>query len=144
MKLALVKRPDSSLEPNSNEDRELLRKVKMGSVLLLSGRKVRNGQHHRKLFKLLDLIYENQEIYTNPTDLLVDIKIKAGHYTEYITREGQLVYLPKSISFGEMEQHDFDVFYSRVIDIAVGDPDFLKGMSREELEAAVTARLNFA
>jgi hypothetical protein len=144
MKLHLVKRPDSCLEPDTDLDREHLRKVKIGSVLSVEAKKPRNSQHHRKLFKLLDLMFQNQQRYTSVEHMLVDIKIKAGHFDEYITREGQLVYVPKSISYGSMEQHDFERFYDRVLDIAVGDPDYLQGMTKQQLESAVMERMGFA
>ena len=81
--------------------------------------KARNPGHHRKMFKLLQLAYENQDIYDNFEDFFVEVKLKAGHYAEHITTKGKLVYVPKSIEFASMDQTEFAQFYNKVLTIVM-------------------------
>jgi len=49
--------------------------------------------------------------------LLVEVKLKVGHYQEYITTSGQVVYIPKSISFGAMDEYEFSDFFNRALSV---------------------------
>ena len=80
-------------------------------------RKHRNPKFHRKAFSLFQLCYENQDTYDLFEDLLVEIKLKTGWYTEHITTKGALIYVPKSIAFEAMDEADFTVFYNKALDV---------------------------
>ena len=73
-------------------------------------------------------------------DLLTEIKLKTGHYTEHITTKGIVVYIPKSISFAKMDELQFQMFYSKVIDVVLRD--FLP-MDKNDLDSMVNEVLSF-
>jgi len=76
---------------------------------------------------LLNLVFNNQDKYSSFDDLLVEIKLQCGHYTEHVTEGGKLCYIPKSISFGKMDQVAFDAFYAKMEQVVLRD--FFPGMS---------------
>lgn len=115
----LTKMQGGNLIPASQQDYEKIKGYKLGSTIRAEISRPRNGQHHRKACALINLIMENQDTYNTFEDLLVEIKLKAGHYQEHITTKGNLIYVPKSISFAAMSQDDFSVFYDKMIDIAL-------------------------
>jgi len=125
----------------SQQDYELMRSWRVGDVVKTKMSKPRNGKHHRKAFALFNFIFENQDKYKSLEDLLVEIKLKAGHYKEHITTKGEMIYVPKSISFSKMEQDEFDVFYNKSIDIAL--QHFMQGMSEHQIRAHVEGVMGF-
>lgn len=152
MKLMLMKTSDGVLIPATDHDRDTYDKLRRNTHYKADLRKARNPDHHRKGFALINLIFENQEQYTTLEDLLVELKLRAGWYTEHVRTVNSpildsladfagrcpgairrklesyvealrardaVVFVPKSISFADMDQLEFEQFYERVIDIAV-------------------------
>lgn len=152
MKLMLMKTSDGVLVPATEHDQDTYEKLRRNTHYKADLRKARNPDHHRKGFALINLIFENQEQYKTLEDLLVELKLRAGWYTEHVRNvnspildslaqfayvcPGQIrkkleryvevlrardsvVFVPKSISFADMDQLEFEQFYERVIDIAV-------------------------
>lgn len=112
-------RPVKALVPSSHHDQTEFDKLRMGNQYKVDARKARNPDHHRKGFALINVIFENQERYTTLEDMLVELKLKTGWYTEHIRSDGELIYVPKSISFADMDQTQFEEFYDRVTRIAI-------------------------
>ena len=100
-------------------DHDEFAKLRVGNQYKVDARKARNPDHHRKGFALINVIFENQERYTTLEDMLVELKLKTGWYTEHIRTDGELIYVPKSISFADMDQTQFEEFYDRVTRIAI-------------------------
>nr|DAN74237.1 MAG TPA: Protein of unknown function (DUF1367) [Caudoviricetes sp.] len=101
----------------------------------------RNLKFHRKFMALLTIVYDNlPERFTNPeyednyignlSSLLSAIKMDLG-YCELFRVDGKLIYKPKSISFGKMDEAEFERFY----DLAVTDilRKYLCGTNRDLL-----------
>ncbi len=107
----------TGLKPAYDSDYELFKKITNGSIIKCVVTKPRNILFHRKFFALLNLVFLNQEKYENLEDLLIEIKLKTGHYKEHITTKGIMIYVPKSISFAKMDEYSFDKFYSKVLNI---------------------------
>jgi hypothetical protein len=140
MKL-MLKKIAGGLIPSLPMDEEKLSKWKFGSIMECEVKKPRNGQFHRKFFALINVVYINQEKYTQLDDLLVEVKLKTGHYKEHLTTKGEIIYLPKSISFAQMDEMEFGLFYSKVIDVVL--KHFMK-VSPEELDTMVNEVLSFS
>lgn len=141
-RIRLCKTASGMLAPSSPRDEELLKAFEAGEVLEAKVHKPRNGDHHRKFFALVQLVFENQERYATLEDLLVEIKLKCGHYQEHITTKGRLIYVPKSISFEAMGQEEFSFFYQRAVDVVL--KHFMPDTSEGELESMVAEVLRFA
>lgn len=116
-------------------DKQITDKIGIGEEIEVLLRKARNPKFHRKFFGLLNMVLQNQEKYETLEDLLTEVKIRVGHYSEYITDDGKIVYTPKSISFEKMDEISFDRFYEKTVDaILVGK---IINITKDELLLAV-------
>ncbi len=109
------------LVPSGHHDATEFEKLKFNNEYKIDARKARNPEHHRKAFALINLIFDSQEKYRSVEDLLTELKLRTGWYREHVRMNGEMVYIPKSISFADMDQTQFETFYDRVADIAVQD-----------------------
>ncbi len=117
MKLYLVKTPSGHLVPASVDDRLKLRTLKPGDMLPVRIRHPRNGDHHRKFMSLVSFVAANHPRYRDmPLDggierVLTKLKLETGHYDHHVLAEtGELVYMPRSISFEDMDEGEFVVW----------------------------------
>jgi uncharacterized protein DUF1367 len=76
----------------------------------------RNIEHHKKFFALVSLIAETSDVYDNRDKALTAIKIVAGH-CDFVPHpeSGELIPVPRSISFANMDQLEFDEFYENAV-----------------------------
>jgi hypothetical protein len=102
---------------NWQKFRRRLETFKPGSWLRVEFTRPRHVKHHRKLFALIALITENSEVYDTKPKALVAIKLVTGHFDLMVDpRTGEILRIPKSISFEDMDQEAFEVFYPLAID----------------------------
>ncbi len=94
-------------------------KLRVHSAYKCDLKKARNPDHHRKGFAIINLIFDSQERYLTMEAMLTELKLLTGWYTEHVRFNGELVYIPKSISFADMDQLEFETFYDRVLDLAI-------------------------
>ena len=114
-----LRREGSRLAPAGADDEEKIRGLRGENWYKADLRKVRNPGHHRKAFALIKLMFDSQERYETIDDLLVELKVRTGWYHEHILPSGQLVYVPKSIAFENMDQIEFEAFYEKLVNVAV-------------------------
>lgn len=97
--------------------RRRLETMKPGTWLRIEWVRPRHGKHHRKFFALLQLVAENSETYDTVDKALVAVKLVTGHFDLMAHPEtGEIMQIPRSISYDAMEQDEFDKFYSAAID----------------------------
>lgn len=97
--------------------RRKLETMKPGKWLRVEFSSPRNGAHHRKLMALLQLVSENSETYTTVDKALIAVKLVTGHFDLLADpKTGEIIQLPKSVSYEAMDQEAFDAFYSAAID----------------------------
>lgn len=80
------------------------------------------------------MIYQNQDHYKNRDHLRKDLQVSAGYYDERYSFDGEVIREPKSISFGKMDQEEFDKLYSDVLDEIVKHFHFDKQLILENVE----------
>lgn len=126
-------------EPADEDAIEALRKIKRGEVVRVELRRPRSHPQHNLAMAVLKLAFNNQDKYKRFDDLLIEVKLKCGHYREHITTKGKVIYVPKSIAFESMPQDDFNVFFEKMIDVVLDDilPGVDEGDFREEVLAMV-------
>jgi len=81
-------------------------------------KKQRNSDFHRKFFKMVKTVYENQELYNNSEHLRKILTMKAGYVDTVVTNTG-VTYLPHSIAFDKMDETEFKEFYSKFVDAVI-------------------------
>ena len=123
MKTILIKTP-AGLRGSTPADqaawtkfRRRLETMRPGAYLRFEWSTPRNGAHHRKFFALLQLIAENSETYNTAEKALVGVKLAAGLFDLMVHPvTGEIIQIPRSVSFEAMWQEDFEAFYSNAID----------------------------
>jgi hypothetical protein len=100
---------NNSLKAFGDSDLEMLKKMKAGDFFECDIKKPRNLAFHKKFFALINMVYQNQEIYNNIDTLRKELTKASGFYEEYINHKGIKCYEAKSISFAKMEQHEFEI-----------------------------------
>lgn len=97
--------------------RRRLETMKPGKWLRVEFSSPRNGRHHRKLMALLQLVAENSETYNSVEKALVAVKLVTGHFDLMTNpKTGEIIQVPKSVSYEAMDQDAFETFYSAAID----------------------------
>ena len=91
-------------------------KLKTGGFVQCNITMPRNLPFHNKYMGMLKLAYKNQEIYPSFEIFHDVVKLGVGHVEVLVMPDGQVNYRPKSISFGNMEQPEFDEYFNRVGD----------------------------
>ena len=134
MLLEVTKSENGKLIPSSEKAIKIFNKVQIGDEILIDFKAKRNTQFHKKGFALLNLVFQNQDRYSNMEDLRTEFKLKAGYYSEHITTKGKIIYVPKSMAFSEMDENEFDELYSKFIDIAL--KHFVK-IDKKDFEDAI-------
>ena len=95
----------------------------------------RSIQHHKLFFALLKIVLDNQEHYKSIDALLIAFKVALGHCDAVTLRTGQVAYVPKSIAFSKMGQHEFKAFWDGAVNIIV--ERFLPGIDKADLEREI-------
>lgn len=121
---------------------DTLRRIKQGEVVKVEITKPRNISFHRKFFALLNVVWQASGDWSSPYALLIELKVNLGHIQKATIREtGEIVSVPKSISFAAMDDFEFEAFYERAIqklcEMAGGiDPAHLRQAVLDELAQA--------
>ena len=110
-------------------------KAENNQVFSVTLHRPRNGKHHRKLFALLKIVFDNQETFATLEALLDALKMATGLFDVRTTVDGIPFTVPRSISFASMCQSEFETFYEKVLDVII--TKILPGVNREDLEAQV-------
>jgi hypothetical protein len=93
-------------------------------------KKPRNYEFHKKYFDLLNLVFENQEQYDNFKAFRSAVTMQAGWYNTHTSLNGVLMFSPKSISFANMDDLEFEKLYNKTINIVL---KYFIDCEREEL-----------
>lgn len=127
------------LAPGDDEAKEQLRRLKLGQLVRCDVKRVRNGAHHRKMFALLNTVWQATGQWPTVDNLLTELKFRLGHTDEFLmVSTGEIFRIPRSISFSAMDQAEFESFYERALhelaDMAGGiDDSVLRNSVLEQL-----------
>lgn len=133
MKLFFIKSQGGVLIPADSECIDNMQKVKNGDTIMIEYKPKRNYQFHKKAFALLNLVLQNQDHYKTVENILEVVKFRAGYFETIITHTGKKHYKTKSISFSEMDNLEFEEFYSKIIDVAFE----LTGLLKKDIEKEI-------
>ena len=136
-----------ALVPAHQNDVDAMKKLPL-TPLRVKVTRPRNVQWHRKLFALFNYLYDiwepdegNQVGEKCFERFRQDLTILAGFYEQHVRLDGSTRVEAKSISFGKMDQDEFEELYSKVID--VGIKYVANNHTGEELRAVIDTILSF-
>lgn len=132
----LCKRTVSGLSADDDAATAVLRKIKVGDVVRVEVRRPRNLSAHRRFFALVNLVYTNSEKFPSPDVARRVLTCRAGHALPYIIEStGEVLLIPESISFANMDQDEFDAFWQRVVKVVCDE--ILPGVTEADIEAEI-------
>jgi len=131
----------NTLSHETDEDFKNWLKLKDGDYCEIETWKERNVTNHRRFFALL-----NRTIYLLPEEpefdklrnieyLRKELMILIGQVDAHITMKGELILIPKSISFKSMDDVEFNRIYHLCTEKIVRT--FLKDISLEDFEVYI-------
>lgn len=140
MEILLYNTP-SGLKPCYDDDYEEKKKLKIGEIYKAKITIPRNIKHHRKFFAMLKTCWEYQseerraKMFQNSFDLFRQTVLLAAGISNRIwdVNAKRFIDIPKSISFSNMTQTEFDEVYNRCFDVLCST--FVAHVSRYELES---------
>lgn len=136
LKLLFQKRPSGVFAPADPEADAWAHTVAAGDEVFLKPSRPRNPKHHRLAFALFQFVLDATDRFANVEQLLLWLKLKTGHYQEHVTEAGELVYVPKSISFAAMSQDSFHAWHAKALEII--RRDLFPAMTDEDMSAALS------
>lgn len=159
--LHLLRTASGAFVPATEEDANLAKRFKVGSVSRVDLKLMRNPGHHRKFFVLVKIAFDmwtetlpeqtwrGMPVVPNIDHFRRDLIISAGfHDVVWSTKkdkDGHQTFrvIPKSIAFGNMDQGEFEKLYSATIDVVLRMlPD--RGLSEAKLREMAEQVLRFA
>ncbi len=135
MKITVVKQYDNTLKAAHDSDLEEMKKLKAGETYQFDFTKPRNIKFHNKFFALLNMTYQNQEIYNDITRMRKELTKACGFYESYLNHKGNRVYEAKSISFSSMDEAEFTNLYNKFLDVIIVIFKFDRDTIEENLES---------
>jgi len=84
-------------------------------------KKKRNVGNHRRYFSFVKQAFDMQEFYSEPDIFRKVLQLKAGFFDLVVTEKGVNAYLPKSISWDELDEIEFKDLFNRVVNAFIRD-----------------------
>jgi hypothetical protein len=130
----------SGLRPVDAHGVDLLAKIKQGQQVEIIVKRARNGRQHRLYWALIGLIHPQQRLYTTQEQLSNAMKCAVGWCDEVPLNSGKVMVTPRSISFANMDQTEFQQFFDKIIDLVV--EKILPGVTSEDLKRELEEIVN--
>lgn len=130
--------------PENPEARKIFNSFKIGHKFEILPWSDRNRGFHKKMFSLLGVVCENNTRWKNSRFLLGLIQIDIGNVDIGKDLNGNILQIPKSISFRKMSEPEFTKLFSDVIDYMLANLEVLvPGMPEERFNMFVQRILNY-
>jgi len=123
----LMVRGGNTLVPSDDVARDLVGKIKPGDGVWVDIKRPRSLPFHKKFFALLNLgfdhwepeeaTYKGQVIQKDFDRFRGDILILSGHYDAVFDINGNVKLKPKSISFSNCDEDEFNSVYQQVLTV---------------------------
>ena len=132
-----------SLLPSDKSAQGLLEKYKNDDIVRVQISKPRNPKHHAKYWAMLKIVHEGtavQDLYPTTDHLHQAIKGALGYYSEVRLPDGKVFQVVDSIAFESMDQHAFEEFYKKAVDLIV--QQVVPNLNREDLAREMESMIN--
>jgi len=149
--ILLMKAPGGYLQACDESGKAIIDGWKLGQGVRVTFKKMRNVLFHRKYFAMLDLGFDAWEpavsefkglpVVKNRERFRKDVQCAAGFYELVVNLNGETRAESKSISFGSMDEDEFEAVYSAVADVLL--QRVLKTYTRADLDAVVEELMGF-
>lgn len=129
MKHLFIKQAGGVLVPASDEEAERMKRYKTGEMCEGEFKQWRNPQFHKKVFAFFNFCFqhwsadqaglENMDESAQFDRFRKDLTILAGYYEQTMRLNNEIRTEAQSLSYGNMEQEEFEKLYSALINAAL-------------------------
>lgn len=152
----MIRQAGGGFLPATDDDAELVRRIKPGAAVRVEVRQIRNYKFLQKWFTLAKYAfdvwsetvpmqeYKGVPVEPNFEQFRKDLTIMAGHYDAVFNARGEVRLVAKSISFASMGEDEFERLYSSTIDLILRKLLQGSGMTEETLRAHVDNVLRYS
>jgi hypothetical protein len=127
----IMQKVEGRLVPRTNYDAELIDELPLGKDLRCKITVSRSEPLHRWYWLVLSKVVDNTDQFTTTESLHFFLKIRSGRIQKIELHDGSAVLLPKSTSFGSMDDTEFKAYVEDVKQIIT--QDILVGTTIDEL-----------
>lgn len=132
MKTFFVKSGDKTLQLITTRAIRDFEKVSIGELIQGEYKVARNPRFHRLYFALLNIMFDNQEKELDFDKFRKMIMYEIGEVEVLGFSGNNIICIPKSISFSEMEETEFHIVYEKTLELAL--KSHFRGVDRSDLE----------
>lgn len=141
--------------PATDDDREAIARIKLGSEVKAKITRERNAKFFRKWWALAKIAfdiwsetmptmeYKGQRVLPDFERFRKDLTILAGFYRPVFNARGECRLEAESLAFGRMTEERFDKLYSATVDAVLQKVLPNSGITQDELNAAVEQMVGF-
>jgi len=131
-----IKKTMNGWVPADEQAKTIHSKEKLGHVYRADIVQPRNYRHHCLFMALMDLTFQNQEVYQDDWAFRTAVALEAGHVRQFITLDGEVALLPLRYSYDDIpDEQDFSKAFGAAMTVCAR---ILKMNDLEELEAEVS------
>lgn len=111
---AYYRRTLSGLVPADETVMATLKKIPVGEIVTCEVKRPRNGREHRRYWVLCTLVAINHDQLQDAESVHQTLKMLTGLTDKIALKStGEIVEIPRSISFGKMSPDEWDAYYER-------------------------------
>ena len=125
----------SALRPDDEMAESIMQTIKVGEAVKVKVTRSRSLPHLRLYWKLMQVVFENQEIYQTKEDLEEDVRIAIGHSRTVPTFRGGERVKARPINFAQMDQAEFNIFFTKATNFICSK--IIPGMNTDDLKREV-------
>ena len=126
MKLEFIKQAGGMLMPADDYTAEKLTKFKTGGQYTVDIKRTRNPHFHAKMFAFFNFCFQHwagghefQDESLQFDEFRKELTKTAGFYDQVFDLQGNFTIVAKSLSFGSMDQGEFEQCYNAIIQAAM-------------------------
>ena len=131
MILTLVKNQYGNPEILHENDFEKWAKIAPGECIEVKAKKVRDFVNHARKFKMLSIVFENQEHFKDFDHMRYWLLCKAGYYDVILAPNGNKIYRAHSMDYASMDELKLREVAEKMAEVAV--TELLTGLTTDEL-----------
>ena len=125
----LLARTLGGYKPAFDQDYKNAKRHKVGDIIEFESLENRNPKFHRKLFSLINLAFENQDITQHKAAFREWLIIESGHFEMVKFPDGTVQKVASSLSYKSMDQEKIERVFQDILQVVI---TFI-GATKEEI-----------
>jgi len=110
-----MRRQMGALRPIDAASEAAVALVLHNEIVQVEIKRPRNLPHHRKWWKLVQVVFPHQSTYPTIEQFHAALKCALGYADSVTLPDGRVMLVPRSIAFAKMDQAAFEQFYDRAV-----------------------------